>query len=366
MSGPDDRRPPSAAALRVAQRAGAIPAPSNDTDPGRRFEWLQAADIFAELPPTKWVVEPLQICPGRPTLWAGYGASAKTLSLQSLALSLASGTQLWGHFSPVAPLQVQHIDYEQGPHATMKRYQRLAVGMSLDTNLLHGRLRLTCLPTIYLNAFDAESAYCRECELVDLCIVDSLKGGTPGTDENDAKIRDHLDMLTRVSAKTGCAFVVIHHAGKPKGEGAGDKRHATRGSSAIFDACGSVYMLDGERGAPKEVTRTKTAAESAGEEEGSFGLAIESVQVGPIPNAGVRVVYRSSIEGLSPPDPAARQALIKSRIVSHLESNTDVRHVDALARRVGFRASDVRAAVRELEDESRLVRDSPRDAWRVA
>lgn len=272
------------AALQAAQKRTAGPV-----------EWRSTVEIFEPLPPIKWRVRGLQICPGRPSMLAGYGASAKTLSAQALALAVASGTPAWGFFE-TQPGQVRHLDYEQGWHATARRYQRLALGHGVDPRALGDRLKLAIFPQVFLDAPNATDLYAKMCDGVDLVVLDALRGATPTQDENDSRIRPCLDNLSRVSEKTGCAFVVLHHAGKPK-EGHADVRTVLRGSSAIFDACGTVYVVaQGKtKDEPRLVTQAKPPAEAEGAPVADFTLLVEDIPGPGNPAAGVRVM-RSEVQ----------------------------------------------------------------------
>ena len=89
-----------------------------DEAPRPAFEWIGLGRIMAPLTKTPWISPDLQICPGRPPMFAGYGSSGKTLALQSLALSVATAERIWGQFSLQEPRTVRHVDHEQGFHAT--------------------------------------------------------------------------------------------------------------------------------------------------------------------------------------------------------------------------------------------------------
>src|SRR5262249_18136955 len=148
--------------------------------------WLSTAQIFEPLPPTHWLFQELGMCPGRASMLAGYGYSGKTLAGQALLLAAAAGIPAWGHFPTGAPLRVRHMDFEQGRHATLKRYQRLAAGMELSLGDVAPRLEVTIFPPATLNAKDAADVYARASEGCDLVFLDSLAGATPGEPENES------------------------------------------------------------------------------------------------------------------------------------------------------------------------------------
>jgi hypothetical protein len=107
---------------------------------------------------------------------------------------------------------------------------------------LQGQLEIISSPPVTLDLEGIEEALISKCTGADLCIIDSLRAACPSLDENDSRIRVPLDMLLRVSEKTGCTFLVIHHARKDnKTNGAGGNQNM-RGNSAINDAARTVIM----------------------------------------------------------------------------------------------------------------------------
>ena len=255
-------------------------------------EFHDTSAIFVPLPPVSFLVPGLHVGAGRPGLLGGYGASLKSMAAQDLALAVASGTFVWDHF-PSTLGEVRHFDYEQGFRATARRYQRLALGRGLDRCRLGDRLKLAVFPKVYLDSANASDAYALACDGVDLAILDALRGAMPTSDENDSSIRVHLDNLARVSEKTGTAFLVLHHAAKPK-DSHSDRRTVLRGSSAIFDACGCILLISpGKRStSPRKVEQLKPPADAEGAALQEFALEVEDVAIDGNPSAGVRVLWR--------------------------------------------------------------------------
>jgi len=207
---------------------------------------------------------------------AGYGSSMKTLTCQALAVAVAAGKPVWGHFPTPAPLRVRHVDAEQGLFDTRLRYQRLILAAGLHADDLGDRLELVSFPLVNLSKVDSESEWERAADGWDVLILDSLRALTPGVDENSSEVRRCLDPLTKISDKTGCAFIIIHHAkkqGKPEEGLNGAER--VRGSSGIFDACGAVFFLDATASpGVRKVEQQKTPASAAGAPLDPFYLAI--------------------------------------------------------------------------------------------
>lgn len=329
-----------------------------DEQPALTFQFLDIPAIMEPLAPIKWVQKDLYLCPGRPTLWQGYGYSGKTITLQSLAMSLAWGVPIWGNWGVPEPKRVVHLDYEQGEYATRLRYQRLAFAAGVNTPPDPEMLRLACMPDVYLTSQGVEDFLCRELEGVELAIWDSLRAIVPGIDENDSVIRKYLDVWTRVSLKTGCAVIAIHHAGKGSKEK--DKREQGRGSSAIFDACGTVFTLQGtEVGEPIKVSCAKTAAEARGAACEDFYL-----QISDVPNddatdmyAGLRVSHllKEQVETGDIAAPAQRIKTAADKIVTFLRrtpggaSATFIRNADICDKNLVTAAVELLASERRIE-----------------
>lgn len=239
------------------------------------IERLGVREIFAALPPSRWAVPDLQIGPGRPTMFAGYGASAKTLAAQQFALAKASGSAIWGRHE-CKPGVVLHMDYEQGRYGTSKRYQRLALGHDIAAERLEGRLFVSVLPRIFLDDDAATELFLREFEGVDVAIIDALRGAAPNSDENDSSIRRTLDVLTWVSEQTGTTCIVLHHAAKAERD---DKRMVLRGSGAIYDACGCVLVFESSGDGPKHVSQEKQPTEAESPKIAPFDIEVEDVIV---------------------------------------------------------------------------------------
>lgn len=266
--------------------------------PVKGWAVLGWGELATSLPDVPWLCKELSIAPGAPTLVAGYGFSGKTVSLQSLALSVAAGLPAWGRFD-VGQGAVLHVDYEQGRHLTQTRYQRLALDMGIWGDELAGKLELLTLPPTYLDAPGELERLTQLCEGKRLCILDSLKAAFPSADENSSDVRAHLDGLTRVSEATGCTFLVIHHARKPSKDHAGPAAMSIRGSGAIFDACGGVFVFGGEKNGPIQVVHEK--ARITGRTAPDFAMEVTDVSlpVESVPEAAQSVTLGDGLSNES-------------------------------------------------------------------
>ncbi len=200
-------------------------------------------DITRELEAVEWLVQGFNIAPGAPTIIAGYGGLGKSMLAQYIVLCVATGRRVFDRHD-VRHGRAMHLDYEQGRRLTRTRYQRIAAALGLPAGALKDRLKLRHLPPVNLVTPGFEQALLRRVDGFSVCLVDSLRAATPGLKENDSEIRAPLDMLGRVSEKTGCVFIVIHHARKDDGGDRTGGNQNMRGNSAINDAAQTVIMLE--------------------------------------------------------------------------------------------------------------------------
>lgn len=314
------------------------------------FAMMSAADIFAPLDPVRWAVPGLKLGPGRVNLVAGYGYSGKTIIAQDLALSVAAGIPAWSEYSVRQGIAV-HIDYEQGPRGTARRYQRLAYGRGLSPSDLEDRLQLASMPRTYLTSPEAEDALSRACDGATLAIIDSLRASTPDVDENESQVARYLHLLTRVSIATECTIVLIHHAGK--GHAERDAREVPRGSAGIYDACGTILTLRPLETSRTRIEVTKVSVEASGATVDPFEVVISDVadEDTGYGYAGVRV----DVEAVRSETPAAKLEAVADRLLDELRACPDGVTSRYLQARSGTRYSTTAAALEHLERTGRAV-----------
>lgn len=321
-----------------------------------------AAEIFAPLPPVNYMLEAFDICPGAPTMCAGYGYSMKTLSWQAAALAIATGRRVWNQFRARRG-RVLHLDYEQGRQLTFRRYQRLAIGMGIDRREIDGNLVVLPLPSTYLDGAGAADALCRLAEGFDLVIVDSYRASCPSIEENSSAARIPLDNQLRASDRTGAAFVTIHHCRKPHEGANGGARMALRGSSAIYDALGSALIFEGSKGQPTKVTHDK--ARTSGVTAEDFYLEVVDVAVGGDPRAGVDV--RTKAAEAVEVDPSERFAEACDVVLAAVSKHPGL-SLRVLRQHIqGVRWDTTGAAVEVLDRAGKIVNlgSKTRPAWHV-
>jgi hypothetical protein len=347
---PDDLHSRLASATRAAAQRRA-------TTSG--IEWRGTLDILAPVPPVNWRVPGLHLAPGRPCIVAGYGASLKTLACQALAIAAAAGLPAWGHFHIPAPLRVRHIDAEQGEGATRRRYRRLAFAANIDHESLAGRLELASFPPILLSGRGAEAAWSKVADGADIVLIDSLRAMTPGMDENSSEMRRYLDPLTRISEATGACFLIIHHAAKSPTDPHSTRREARqqlRGSSGIFDAAGSVFLLSGNGNGPRKVEQVKAPADAEGGAIEPFWLTAEDVAGLHDDREGVQVIHHAECPASDTQEaPSARVDMVRSRLLTLIQERPGL-SARAIREAVGVRPALSIDVLRQLVDEGRVSR----------
>lgn len=306
--------------------------------------------IFRPLPPVPWAVEGLRLCPGAVSMVAGFGYSGKTVAAQAMAVSIAAGVPVWDRFA-CRQGRVLHVDYEQGSRLTFERYQRLARGLEIEQRELDGRLRVAVLPTMRLDSVEAEATLSRAAEGCVLGIVDSLRAGAPTLDENASEIRIPLDMLSRVSERTGCAWLVLHHARKPSQDATGGARMSIRGSGALYDACSSVLVFEGRKNEPVLVHHEKDRA--TGQTLEDFELRIFDRELGGDPRGGLVVRAERVVPDSEEMRAAAALDGAKGAVVRVLREHGPLTK-NGLVERVGRRRATVIAAADELVAEEQV------------
>lgn len=275
-----------AAWLQIRDWLGEAPTePIADKD----FPVMSASEIFAPLPPVDWIVQGIDLAPGPPMLIAGAGYAGKTLSSYALALDLARPAgafrHVWGRFPAGAQRRVLIWDHEQGRRCTLDKIQRLARGSQISAEELKDTLHVVSLPNFYLDVKGSEEQALRLFDGYGLVVIDSLSAVIPHTEENSTEAAASLHMLIRVCEKIGCMFVILHHASKPSEDREGNPQHAIRGSTAIFNACGSVLFLVGgkKKGDPTLVRQLKARVSGQGCDE--FLLEIKDENTGVVVRA---------------------------------------------------------------------------------
>ena len=222
--------------------ATAATAESEQADLAAPDDGLTYAESVTEFPPPpRFILRHFELAAGRANALHGNGGVGKTIWSTSSRIAVAGGLpDAWGGLLVDTHGDVAHVSWEM-PSARPRCAccaSRAGAAWYRSLGRRHG---FVCFPDWYLNSKDAESRLLRICEGRALVVFDSLRAGTPGAKENDSEQRQYLNLLTRVSEKTGAMNLVLAHDDKGG--------IAMRGSSAQKDALGSeVQALAKDRG----------------------------------------------------------------------------------------------------------------------
>jgi hypothetical protein len=238
---------------------GGIPSADKISETPKKsggFVRVSAADLAKPLPSVPWLCKRLALAPGRPCLIVSKSGAGKTVAIQEIAISVASGQPMFGQF-PVRQGKVLHIDLDQGEAPTQIRYQQLAAGRGLNLadlpiDCVFHEFQLTKPDGSFAGATvdrDQVQLLRDESRGHALVLVDALFGVSSGMDEHRPEIGHVVQAFRHVSdslAKEGGiapTFVIVHHSGH------GEKTRA-RGSISIRDRSGVMWNIDRDSGSP--------------------------------------------------------------------------------------------------------------------
>lgn len=298
----------------------------------------RAITVTGAYPKFDFVVRDLGICVGPPALLVAMGYSGKTFFAQDLAVCAAT-ERLFLDAHAVKPGKVLHLDYDQGTEQTLVRYRRLIAGRELDDSALRHSIDLV-RPVMKLDSPDAEWQLREASRGYSLCIIDALRPAI-SLDENDSRVREPITMLGRVSEETRCAFILIHHTGKSEG---GDPRMRGRGSSAIFDAAGTVLNLQ-RSGSGEDFTYELTQTKSrTGQFSGTATYRLDDV------GDWVEAINATAGIRLAPMKTEADEDRDERRIIDALRRHDQLSRKD-LEEEVAMKAKRFGAAIKRLTAE---------------
>jgi hypothetical protein len=342
---------------KIAESVGRYEPAEDVTKPAAsRFAFLTLEEMTEKLGPIPWVCRDLRLAPGFPTMVAGYGFAGKTVSCQQLLLAKACG-KLRGleRFAMGSAERVVHIDWDQGRRTTIERYQRLAYAYNLDLSeiMRGGYLDVSVLPDAFLNEKSIEIELAAILNGAKVCLIDSMTSALPGVDENTSAIAQYLYMLGRVSERTGCCIIVLHHFRKGDKTKDADPAQLIRGNSAIFNAVSTAYAIVGTKGEPTVWQCVKQRLTGVTVDDFYTTVVDVGEEVGDMPPPGLRVHTTepgSDAQVQKRIEKAAKRKLdidrrIKDAVrLGNLKSANDIYEV------VAGNKSDVLARIRYLMD----------------
>lgn len=326
----------AAAERKIAELAGdtgpSAPATGAPADKLKTIGWNE---ILVKRDPVKWLCEPLGIVRGggRANIITAQPGVGKTLSVQALALAVATGGKVFGEFA-CAQGPVLHVDLDQGEGNTLTKYQLLASGAAIkgtaDLECSFERFALTRRGEV-----DPAAAMRlrRTIEGKALVIIDSLRVLAPEIEEKDSRIATVLTELFHISEDTKATIILIHHSGKGPGT-------ELRGSNAILGVASTCWHLTRERepGAPLLWSEFNASRDRLGEAkpfatarvEVDGGVRLEIADHRPraeatgVVTSGERQAVARELKDLLATEGAEATAVSKSQLEEHFKQHSKV------------------------------------------
>lgn len=344
--------------------------PRETEQPVKPFLTTPIAELFRPLGAPPWLCEALALQPGAPTMLSGHSGLGKSWLSYDLALAVASGQNFGGCAVRQGKVRWFHLEGSKLDLAT--RLQRLSLARHLGPTDLEGQLFNEIYPDFSFTDPTLERRLYKHCEGFALAVIDTFAVAASGLKENDSSIRKPLDMLARVSDRTGCTFLVIHHNRKDPQDArlkSDDPQGDVRGSSALINAISTGWAVTrfGKRkdNAPDIYFRSKLQLTKCW-----YGQRDDLLVTG----------WRNSMGGVevwvgTPPEPPAEvpAPVVEDAAPDHEHLDQEIFDVvsarpgvtlSALAELLGKRRPLVAARVRVLESERRLtVTQGPRLSW---
>jgi hypothetical protein len=204
------------------------------------------ADILArDVPPIAWDIEGLIPRGSRVVVFGPFGAM-KSWLLESLGLSLASGTPWLDTFAIPQPRRVLYLDQEQGRTTVWRRVKRLSQGLGLqatpfvvvphlsvrfkdDQDVVHALATPQCVDSLG--------------GMPEVVIVETLRRVLAGS-ENNAEDVAKFWQATDTLVAQGMTVVVAHHYKKARGNGSQAKRDMASGSTDLLAGADVAFAVE--------------------------------------------------------------------------------------------------------------------------
>lgn len=330
----------------------------------KAFVTTPISELFRPLGTPPWLCEALALQPGAPTMLSGHSGLGKSWLSYDLALAVASGQEFGGCAVRQGKVRWFHLEGSKLDLAT--RLQRLSLARHLGPTDLEGQLFNEIYPDFSFTDPTLERRLYKHCEGFALAVIDTFAVAASGLKENDSSIRKPLDMLARVSDRTGCTFLVIHHNRKDPQDArlkSDDPQGDVRGSSALINAISTGWAVSrfGKRkdNAPDIYFRSKLQLTKCW-----YGQRDDLLVTGWRNSMGGVEVWLAAPPEQAEPAPAAPDhAHLDQEILDSVASHPGV-SLTSLTQLLGKRRPVIAERVRALTADGQLiVTEGARSAW---
>ena len=224
------------------------------------FHLISAGSLLASPPQSRsWLIKDFLPSKIVAALIAA-GGTGKSYLAMHIAVSLASGSSLFGEFIPTKPAKVVFISGEDDETELKRRLHAVTYGMpatvktSIDTNLHFidladafelftqkpaiGEIQITDVPVKLAEAIKQVAG-----EAVDLIIIDPISRFRGGDENSAADTTRFVQSLQYLRDQLDATVLALHHVNKGARVN-GTSQNNSRGSSAFIDGVRLVYELN--------------------------------------------------------------------------------------------------------------------------
>ncbi|MDD2901827.1 MAG: AAA family ATPase [Syntrophales bacterium] len=189
---------------------------------------------------------------GAGMLVTGESGVGKSLLTLEMAVRLSHGIELYGLEVP-RPRRILMVQSENPLHSVQFRLRRILVGLEVqgapNVMLVDPAFRIDLANRKSLQ--DLKNIL--ENSRAEVVVLDPLSSYHRTNENDNVAMRGLLDNLTHLSRLTGCAWIVVHHHGKPQ-DGTRDIWQY-RGASSIRDWADTMIALLNKKGMDKQILR---------------------------------------------------------------------------------------------------------------
>lgn len=226
----------------------------------KNFQIIMASELLASPPPKRdWVIQDFL-----PTKIVGAiiaaGGTGKSFLAMHIAVSVASGSALFGKYLPTEPRKVIFISGEDDTTELQRRLHKATYGLSkaliqnIDKNLhfmdlaesfdlftektYKGEVSITEVPALICKNIKEKIG-----SEVGLVIIDPISRFRGGEENLAADTTRFVQALQQIRDQLNSCVLTLHHVNKSSGSNGATQNNA-RGSSAFIDGVRLVYQLN--------------------------------------------------------------------------------------------------------------------------
>lgn len=239
--------------------SGDLPAVQTDISNAKRFSLIPAAGLLATLPPKRdWVIQ--DFLPSKIVAAViAAGGTGKSYLAMHIAVSVASGTPLFGRCQPSEAAKVVFISGEDDQYELQRRLHKVIAGLSPQARFLvsknlqfidladsfelfterskNGEIDISKIPGLICDQVINQIGFG-----IGLVIVDPVARFRGGEENLAADATRFVQALQQIRDQLNTSVLCLHHVNK--GAGSGGNQNNARGSSAFIDGVRLVFQLN--------------------------------------------------------------------------------------------------------------------------